>query len=164
MKRTLLLLFLILTLTACNNDPQISASAPVQSERSDSSAERSQDPQTSLPQASDRPIDLTVMSGTMVYAEVYQMMVQPDDYLGREVTMQGVFSVYEGTNRNYYACVIADAAACCSQGIEFVLEEPLKYPEEYPESGSEIKVQGIFDTYEEEGYSYCQLIHAKLLS
>lgn len=107
-------------------------------------------------------VDLTALSSTMVYAEVYNMMVKPSDYIGKTVKMDGTFAVYKGDIRNYYACVIADATACCSQGIEFVWSGEHSYPEDYPELGSEIVVQGVFDVYEEDGYMYCQLIDATL--
>lgn len=110
----------------------------------------------------DGIVDLTVLSSTMVYSEVYNMMVMPENYVGKTVKIDGAFAVYEGDNRNYYACVIADATACCSQGIEFVWNGEHSYPEDYPELGSEIIVQGIFDTYEEDGYLYCQLIDAEV--
>lgn len=109
-------------------------------------------------------VDLTALSATMVYSEVYNMTVTPDDYLGKTVKMNGSFSIYQDpdTGKNYYACIIADATSCCSQGIEFVLEGDCSYPEDYPELGEEITVSGVFDTYEEDGYTYCQLIDAKM--
>lgn len=107
-------------------------------------------------------VDLTALSSTMIYSEVNNMMTTPDDYLGKTVKMSGSFSIYESesTGKIYYACVIADATACCSQGLEFVLAEERSYPDEYPELGTEITVTGVFDTYEENGYMYCQLIDA----
>ena len=107
-------------------------------------------------------VDLTELSSTVVYSEVYNMMVTPEDYVGKSVRMQGQFAVYEGEQRNYYACIIADATACCSQGIEFILPDSYKYPEDYPEIGDVITVSGIFDTYTEGEYQYCQLIDAKM--
>ena len=82
-----------------------------------------------------------------------------NDYIGKTVKMNGSFSVYEDeeTGKVYFACYIADATACCSQGIEFTLSGEHVYPDDYPEVGSEIVVQGIFETYEENGYLYCQL-------
>ena len=56
-----------------------------------------------------------------------------------------------------------DAAACCSQGIEFVLTDEYSYPDDYPEEGREICVVGVFDTYQEGGYTYCTLRDAKML-
>lgn len=109
-------------------------------------------------------VDLTKLSSTMVYSQVYNMIVSPDDYLGKKIKMSGNFSVYQDqtTHKIYYACLIADATACCSQGIEFELEGDYTYPDDYPELNSTITVSGIFDTYEENGYLYCRLINAKM--
>lgn len=107
-------------------------------------------------------VDLTTMSSTMVYAEVSNMMSNPNDYIGKTVKMKGSFSVYETEARNYYACIIADATACCSQGIEFVLSDPKKYPGEYPQLGTEITVTGRFETYLEGTNKYCQLSDATM--
>lgn len=92
------------------------------------------------------------------------MMVSPQDYVGRTVTMRGQFAVYAQTESGpfYFACVIADATACCQQGLEFVLAGDAVYPDDYPEIGSEITVTGEFQTYEEDGYQYCHLIEARM--
>ena len=102
------------------------------------------------------------MNSNMIYAEVNNMMLSPDDYEGKLIKMRGAFSVYETDARNYYACIIADATACCSQGIEFMLRNERKYPDEYPEIGTEITVMGRFETYFEGKQKYCQLSDAYL--
>ncbi len=104
-------------------------------------------------------VDLTVLSSTMVYSEVYNMMFYPDDYVGKTVKMRGMYTVFtdEGTDKVYHACVISDATACCSQGMEFELSDEYKYPEDYPEEGQEICVTGTFDTYYEGENLYCTL-------
>ena len=108
-------------------------------------------------------VDLTKMSSTMVYSEVYNMMAMPDDYVGKTVRMKGTFAAYPGEDRNYYVCFIADAAACCQQGMEFVLDGEYVYPDDYPAEGTEITVSGVFDTYYEGEYMrYCQLIDARM--
>ncbi len=120
-----------------------------------------------LPEVSyDEPdIDLTVLSATMVYSEVYNMMVSPEEYIGKTIKMKGPFSFYhdEITDNNYFACIIQDATACCAQGIEFILTEDYSYPDDYPRADEEICVVGVFDTYLEDGYEYCTLRNAKLL-
>lgn len=109
-------------------------------------------------------VDLTQLSSTMVYSEVYNMLNKPDGYKGKTVKMNGAFSVYEdeSTGKVYLACIIADATACCSQGIEFELSGEHKYPDDYPELGSNITVTGTFGTYNEGEYTYCQLSDATL--
>ena len=96
----------------------------------------------------------------MVYAEVYNLVTKPEENLGKTVKMNGTFAVGEGDGRYYFACLIADATACCSQGIEFILADEREYPADYPEIGSEITVTGVFDTYYEGSQLYCQLIDA----
>lgn len=109
-------------------------------------------------------VDLTLLSSTMVYAEVYNMMVAPEEYIGKRVRMTGAFSVFtdEATGKLYFSCIIADATACCSQGLEFVLLDVRVYPDEYPAVGESITVTGIFDVYDEDGYAYIQLKNATL--
>ena len=108
-------------------------------------------------------VDLTSMSSTMVYSQVYDMITSPDRYLGKTVRMKGVFTYGEGDGRYYFACLIADATACCSQGIEFVLRDERRFPDEYPEPGQDITVCGTFHTYIEGEYLYCELVDAELI-
>ncbi len=115
-------------------------------------------------------IDLTALSSTMVYSEVYNMMVTPENYIGKTVKMRGQLEIAQPLDadgnpdpqRIYFSCVIADATACCAQGIEFVLAGEHKYPEDYPHPGAEITVSGTFRTYEEDGYIYGQLYDAEM--
>ena len=97
-------------------------------------------------------IDISRMSGTMVYGQVYQMVMYPSKYLGKHIKMKGIFSSYydEELERRFYGCVIADALACCSQGLAFELAKPRKYPEQYPAEGDAIIVEGDFDYEKDE--------------
>ena len=110
-------------------------------------------------------VDLTALSSTMVYSEVYNMMTTPDDYLGKKIKMKGAFSYFkdENTGNEYFTCIIQDATACCAQGIEFVLDGDHKYPDDYPELLTEVTIEGVFDTYMEGQYRYCTLRNAKLI-
>ena len=107
-------------------------------------------------------IDLTRFSSTMIYSEVYNMMYAPDSYIGKTVRMSGMFVYYEDpeTKNRYFSCIIADATACCSQGLEFVLSGEHIYPDDYPEIYSEITVTGTFEVYEENGLKFCRLVNA----
>lgn len=92
------------------------------------------------------------------------MMTAPSSYLGKSVKMQGPFATYhdEKSDKWYFACIIKDATACCSQGIEFVLAGDKKYPDDYPAKGEEICVTGVFDTYQEGENTYYTLKDAEL--
>ena len=98
-------------------------------------------------------VDLTKMSGTVVYAMVYQMVTEPIKFKGKRVKMKGFFSSYydEEVERRFYGCVIQDALACCSQGLAFELSKPREYPKEYPEEGATIVIEGDFGYEKDEG-------------
>ena len=110
-------------------------------------------------------VDLTAMSSTMVYSEVFSMLDTPDDYIGKIVKINGIFAYYydEASVNYYYACIIRDATACCSQGIEFVLTDEYVYPDDYPEVEEDLTVIGRFDTYTEGDHLYCTLRDAVLV-
>ncbi len=152
--------------TEDNND----VSADVSGERKsgvDESAPAPEVAEDELPKSTTEgiDIDLTQLSSTMVYSEVYNMMMSPEAYVGKTVKMSGAFSYckVDETGKEYYACIIQDATACCSQGIEFVLDGEHVYPDDYPEIGSDVCVVGVFDTYEEDGGTYCTLKNAKMM-
>ncbi len=169
---TLIVVLTLLSLAACGSekdkgtattDKQTSNSSVSQSQPTEKESESK--PTTSKPEqsADGIDVDLTKLSSTMVYSEVYNMMVSPDNYTGKTVKMNGAFAYYEDpeTKKQYFACIIADATACCSQGLEFILTGEHTYPNDYPELYSDITVTGTFETYEENGYNYCRLVNAE---
>ena len=116
-------------------------------------------------------VDLTALSSTMVYAEVFAMMSSPEDYVGKTVKMQGIFSkgqLYAAGSLNdggtVFACVIQDATACCAQGIPFELAGDHTYPQDYPELGDTITVVGTFEIHEQEGMEFCRLRDAEFVN
>jgi len=112
------------------------------------------------PNADGIDLDLTSLSETMVYAQVYNMMVTPEDYVGKTVKIKGAYyaSFIEDQDAYYHYVIIADALACCESGIEIVWDNNEHvYPDEYPEDMTEIEVIGTFGTYEEDGYMYAYL-------
>ena len=109
-------------------------------------------------------LDLSVMSGTIVYAQVYNLMYEYETWLGKTIRIAGYYSAFEDTARGvvYHACVIPDATACCAQGIEFIWAGEHDWPDDYPEEGTQIVVTGRLDVYEEDGYLYLHLVDAEL--
>lgn len=69
------------------------------------------------------------MNKDMVYATVYQLMVEPDKYIGKILCIDGLY--YTGQNEKtgtyYHYSIIKDALACCSQGLEFVWGDDTLY-------------------------------------
>jgi hypothetical protein len=112
------------------------------------------------PSATDVDVDLTVLSSTMVYAEVFYMLNTPEKYRGKTVRMEGLHAVYKSgdAGTEYHTCIVKDATECCATGLEFRLEDGA----EYPEGGQSIKVVGVFETYEEDGAQYATLTDARI--
>lgn len=177
---SLLLVLLLMALCACGKqgDASSAVTAPVQEVLPAQTFQPAPTPAPAQSQAASADeteasgvdVDLTVLSSTMVYSEVYNMMMAPEEYVGKSVRMRGQFDIYQAGDGNgnplpdqvYLACAIADATACCSQGIEFVLADPNASPENYPELGAEITVVGTFQSYEEKGDTYYHLADAEL--
>lgn len=109
-------------------------------------------------------VDLTILSSTMVLSQVNDMMVYPENYKGKVVKMAGYFTYYhdDQTGKDYYACIIQDALACCSSGIEFIPLEEFDYPNAMPEEGDDVVVIGTFDTYLEDGFQFATLREAEV--
>ena len=174
---------MMLSLCACGKDSGKDAGNDVSSSDEEASAsaesiptpkEQETSEESEQPQASSNgvDVDLTVLSSTMVYSEVYNMLYNdPAHYLGKTVKAKGTFSIYQLVTDGVlqpdpvsYACIISDAAACCAEGMEFVLKDDLAYPDDYPELGAEITVVGEFQAYEENEMTGYHLINARLES
>ena len=113
----------------------------------------------------DAEVDLTTLNSNMVYSEVSAMVNTPDKYIGKKVKMNGTFDVYTDikTGKYYYSCLIKDATACCSSGIEFIWKGDHKFPDDYPAVGTPVTVGGIFETYPEGNKVYCRLKDADVV-
>ena len=142
MKRFLkgfLLLCAAAALTACGAKPEAASSvvtALPESASSSAAAIPAPEHSVQLPESTtadtsdiragmDADLDLTQLSSTVVYAEVYNMLVTPENYTDKIVRMTGEYQEYidEQTGELYHSCVIYDALACCQQGVEFVLTD-----------------------------------------
>ncbi len=142
--------------------PSIQSPAALESAQpSDSVVESKPDapPDSAAPsaaQADDGIVDLTQLSSTMVYAEVSNMMMTPEDYIGKTIKMNGLYYASHNPELDiyYHFVIIADATACCSQGLEFLLNGEHTYPDDYPADKTPVEVTGVWGSYEEDGNTY----------
>ena len=114
-------------------------------------------------------IDLTVLSKTMLSAQLSNIMSNVNKYLGKKIKISGSYSAfYAEENDKYYSYVITymDPTFCCSEGMEFSWKGDHKYPDDYPEEGTPIEVIGELKSYEESGnrYSYLEVDEISVLS
>ena len=179
MKRLLCLLLAALTVLSLGACGEKSGAPTTEETTSSTTASEEPKPLETLPletapskdTAESTFVDLTALSSTMVYGEVFAMMSSPEDYVGKTVKMQGIFSkgqLYAAGSLNdggtVFACVIQDATACCAQGIPFELAGDHTYPQDYPELGDTITVVGTFEIHQQEGMEFCRLRDAELVS
>ena len=89
-------------------------------------------------------VDLTKLSGTMIYSAVFDIVENPLEYRGKTIKIRGTYFVSHDPAKDEYhhACIIWDATACCMQGMEFELVD-----KNYPPNESEITLIGKFDVY-----------------
>ena len=108
-------------------------------------------------------LDLSAFSESMAYSSLMNMMIAPEDYIGKTICIKGMFDIAGGETRDYYLCTVFDPTGCCGSSIEFMPTAGLTYPEGLPEVLSAICVTGVFETYEEDGRMYCQLSDAEVV-
>ena len=147
----ILIVLIVLSVSACKGEEK--------------STENTKDTETVSTVSEDKiDYDISTLSTTMAYSQVSEMINNSSKYLGKKVKIKGAFLVEETEQRNYYACHIKDATACCSVGFEFVLKDTSKsYPTDYPSVNDEITVEGIFHSYKEGENTYYELRDAVLL-
>ncbi len=101
---------------------------------------------------SDYDIDLTTMSDTMVYSQVYDIMVNYTAYMGQSINLVGQFNslYYEEIAQTLSFVIINDALGCCPQGLELRFEGDVTLPD----VNSNISIQGEFTTYKEGDFEF----------
>ncbi len=104
-------------------------------------------------------LDLTSFSATMVYSEVFNMIVTPEEYEGKTIKMEGTCNLYTepSSGKTYYSCIVQDATQCCQQGLEFSLDVDKYSKDDYPPVGEEITITGVFTTYMDNGHQYISI-------
>ena len=104
-------------------------------------------------------VDLTVMSSTMVFAEVNRIVTDPIGTLGNKVKAEGAFDIFtdEQADQNFYYIIIFDALECCQQGLEMIFPESYSFPEDYPAQDAEIEVIGTLSSHDDYGTDYYYL-------
>ena len=104
-------------------------------------------------------IDLTIMSSTMVYAEIFNIIRNPNAYKGKVIKMSGPYDVsyYEKDKSYNHFVIIEDETACCREGLQFVWNGEHIYPDDYPEQNEKIEVIGKIGINTDNGRTYFYL-------
>ena len=104
-------------------------------------------------------IDFTVLSSMMVFAEFYNIMLNPDDFVGKIIKMNGLYyaSVFDKDDYYSHYITVGEGDACCAQGFEFKWNGEHKFPDDYPKENTKIELTGAFSKYEKLGRTHYYL-------
>lgn len=142
------LLILVLLLTACQggghslpSDEAYEGNAPGHLSPDDMP--------NAMGETSEGVVDLRNLNSTMLYAEVFNMMMYPQNYAEKKIMVKGqYYGEYDSDAGQYFHFVfISDAQACCQQGLEFIWAGKHVAPNDYPAVESEIEVIGVWRSY-----------------
>lgn len=100
--------------------------------------------------------DLSRLSSTMAYAQLYTMLTEPEQFVGQTVKVQGQYysSPAEDGVPQYHFVIVFDAAACCELGVEFLWTG--NHPaSDYPALMSIVEMTGLFDICNDGGERFC---------
>ena len=150
--KKLLILIILISLFACNTN-----------KKEETIIEEIEIPQEEEIQEEETYMDLTFMTGTVIYAEVINILTNPSEYANKRIKIKGLFTTGKDNEDNLiFGCLIPDATACCAQGVQFVLVDDYRYPYDYPELGEDIIVEGDFYYEVHDDYTLIRLDNAIL--
>lgn len=163
-----LTVFILVVCTSCGTSEHFTPSTAPQHTSSAFDDDKTKDPADCMqPDLSEDALpvvdlDLTTLSSTMVYAEVFNMISSPNNYIGKIIRLKGIFMVYQDpeTNKVYCSVIVQDATACCAQGFNVVMPAQAHYPHDYPPAQSEVTIVATIQadrTLEEHGILMLQL-------
>jgi len=104
-------------------------------------------------------VDLTVLSTTLLSAEMNNIYSNGDDFVGKKIRVQGTYDymAYEGLDVQYHYILTQQGDACCQEGFEIIRNGDYVFPDDYPKLGTTIEVDGVFGIYKEDEYLYYYL-------
>ncbi|MFI3114612.1 MAG: hypothetical protein R3Y12_00550 [Clostridia bacterium] len=96
--------------------------------------------------------DLTEASATIVFSQVYDMLVNPDFYEDKTFKIEGECQFFDHpiTGERLYFVVVMDALGCCPQGIEVMFNDGIQAPEKF----CNVIIEGTGATDVEFDYTY----------
>ncbi len=111
-------------------------------------------PQTPLSEPDDDGV--IEIREKMFIAQTNDIYFNAEDYLGKTLSYEGMFDVYEvpETGVKYYS-VFRYGPGCCgidaNAGFEVMWDKP------YPEPNDWVRAEGVLEEYDEDGYKYLRL-------
>lgn len=95
-------------------------------------------------------IDFTKFNFNIASAQIFDMMVDADNYLGKTVRIKGKFYTADTEFGQLYSVLYYDATACCQTGLSFIPSSKTKLPGLL----EDIEVCGIYKIKKLNGHDY----------
>lgn len=91
--------------------------------------------------------DYTSYNTQMVFAIASDMYEHPSNYYQKKIRLNGKFATAfdEPTQQRFYYCVVYDTAGYCNVPLIFIPTDEMVYPDDYPEEGGDITIQGTYE-------------------
>jgi zinc transport system permease protein len=114
----------------------------------------------------DRDTETTLeIREKMFIAQINDVYLNPEDYLGRTIKLEGLFKS-EQYGEQSYCFVIRYGPGCCGNdgnaGFEVAWDNPASSEGVYPDPDEWVEACGVLQTYEEDGYPYLYLALSSL--
>jgi uncharacterized membrane protein YcgQ (UPF0703/DUF1980 family) len=110
--------------------------------------------------------DIVEIGEKMFIAQVNDIYLNADDYLGKKIKLEGVFK--QSTGEEPYYFVIRYGPGCCGNDglVGFEVAWDKGKAQAYPADDSWVEAEGVLKSYEEEGYqlSYIDLTSLNVLA
>ncbi len=121
------------------------------------------------PTLATSPVDINLshFNPNLLYAEVYNMSQNPQNYIGKTIKLIGQFGYYQKFDNSgrplpesrIPICIIGDAMGCCWIEIRLMPINEAEFFQNYPAHDSTIVITGICDiTYNQQLQSSSLLI------
>lgn len=109
----------------------------------------------------DNTGDIIEIKEKMFIAQTNDIYFNPEDYLGKTIKYEGIFSVYEvpETGAVYYS-VFRYGPGCC--GVDANAGFEVIWDKEYPKPDDWVEAVGVLEEYDEDGYTYLRLALSSL--
>ena len=128
---------------------------------SDYESDQNSDPELNMNDNVDAQeyVDFTRLSGIMRTATFHVIMMNPDDYIGKTIRVNGSYLyMFDDATGLYYHFVMGGGGDnCCGMGFEIRLSGDFVFPDDYPDINAMIDVTGVLNEYEELGRLYLYL-------
>jgi hypothetical protein len=126
-------------------------------------------PEDSLPEAPAHPEapvraplgDVVEIGEKLFIAQTNDVYLNPEDYLGKTIRLQGIFKQVEYEDGGGYCFVLRYGPGCCnndgSAGFEVSWDRADPNPPPYPSEDDWVEAEGVLDYYRENDYPYLYL-------